>query len=176
MLTYDFKPACTYTDVFIEQSDGSYKMESLPLNLMWDDIKTAYYAPKGAAPQYVAVLPLWYPMSLESEYQGSIEVVVDRIEGLPDQYELVHVFPGLGVPHQLAFGDRDSQCALVLRQIAPVHRSHEVKVFFRIHSPGHLRFPERAIEFTLVGSNPTRTIRNRRRTSAHPGARARSRR
>ena len=155
-IKYDFEPACTYADVFVEQQDSSYAFDSSgPLNTMWKDIKTAFYGPKGAAPQYVAVLPFWFPMSLEAQWGGPINVAIERIEGLPTAYEVAHTYPKLGASQRIDFGDRDSQCAIVLRQVRPVRRPATVSVYFRVRSPSRLRHWVRSISFTLVGSNPT---------------------
>jgi hypothetical protein len=155
VLEYDFKPDCSYCDVFLMKPDGDPEEDYTPptFSKMWEELKMALFDPRGPKPLCAVAFFIPYPMSLETVWHGPIEVSIDRIEGLPAGCELIHVFPQLRVPYRLDFADRHSQGAIFIRQLKRVTGRHTVRIYQRIVEPIHLRdWPERIIQFELVGS------------------------
>lgn len=152
-IVYDFEPASTYLDIFCCNREGEPEDQiTAHVTRMWNDLQTAWHGPSGPRPTYACVLPLPYPMSMERAAGGPLKVVVTGVEGLPASHELVHAFPGIGTPHTLDMGDRESHAVLVLRQVAPMKGTALVRMHFTWLDPPQVRgWPPRWVEFGLRG-------------------------
>ena len=157
-LTYDYpwKPTGMYVDVFKVQPDGS--SSDKPLSGSYAGTTDPMYArlePESGHPTFAAVVPLPYPMSVESATEEPIEMVIDRVEGLPEEFELLGTFPSIGTPHRLDPGDRMSECVVLVRQRAAMkERQVTVTAYQRIVAPEEVAdWTERAVVFNIVNPN-----------------------
>lgn len=157
-LTYDYpwKPTGMYVDLFKVEPDGS--SSDKPLIGSYTGRSEPLYArlePENGHPTFAAVIPLPYPMSVESATEDPIDVVVDRVEGLPGEFELLATFPPIGKPHRLDPGDRMSECVVIVRQHAPMKENRvTVTAYQRVVSPEAVAdWPERAVRFDIANLN-----------------------
>ena len=150
---YDKEPSGFYTDVYEAAPNNSTKPKPL------DGTSTAGATPPvrvGMLPDsprvtYAAVIPLPYPVSVETVTEEPIDVVLDRVEGLPEQFELIGTLPPLGQPHRLDPGDRMSSAVIYFRQLAPIDaKPFSVAAFQKIVSPAEVSdWPERRLSFDI---------------------------
>jgi hypothetical protein len=155
-IPYDSEPAAVYCDVYIMKPDGTPRDDYADhYTRVWDPVvETAYIGPKGPHPQYACVYYLPYPMSLGAVWNGDIEVAIDRVEGLPKGFEIVHAYPAIHAAHHLDAADRESHAVIFVRQMQPFSGRFTIQVYYRIVSPAHLTtWPERSIGFDIVARN-----------------------
>jgi hypothetical protein len=153
VITYTAPIKTTYIDLIMMKADGTPEDDiSSFRNAEWDTLKTSLYFPNGPRPHYACVFKLPYPMVVEQVWDGPIDVVIERIEGLPRSYALLHVYPPVGIPHRLDFADRHSEGVMIVRQLAETDGPHTVKVWYRVVHPADLPVhAERCMEFDIVG-------------------------
>jgi len=151
---YKFKPAWTYVDVFIMQPNGQIEDEySGEYTWDWEKIETAMLFPGAPGPSRACAFYLPFMMSLDPVWDGPIQIVIDRVEGIPETHQMLSIYPPIGVPHRLEFGDRTSAGSIVLRQMALSDDEHVVKIVYKVVRPEHLRhWPHRSVCFRLQGS------------------------
>jgi len=161
VISYSYPIKTTYTDLIMMKGDGTPDDDiSSFRNVDWDVLKTSRYFPSGPRPHYACVFKLPYPMVVEQVWDGPINVAIERIEGLPRGYQLLHVYPPIGVPHQLDFADRHSEGVLIVRQLAETGGPHRVRIWYRVVDPADLPVhSERCMEFDIVGIGPPIELR-----------------
>lgn len=156
VFTYPWYPLAAYTDVFILQPDGTVPdkpAEGGAVAHMFPEQQVGMVLPESPKPTYVCVVPMPYPASLESVWDGPVEIMIDEVEGLPEEVELVGTFPKMDELYKLDLGDRESEAAIVIRQLAFLEPDiiHTVTVHQKAMSPRKAsEWPTRLVSFDIV--------------------------
>lgn len=153
---YTQEPTMAYTDFYEYNPDGTLKPD-----WTWGTVhdfrpKKVGSIPNNHQKQYAFSFPIPYQMSISTIHHDKIDVTIEKIEGIPEQMELVSIVPGIGASYRLDFADRGSIGAIILRQKESFPDGHRstITIYQRVMSPKELsNWPVRTVSFELANDD-----------------------